>query len=166
MKNLLTLHNDSSFAVQCSNSVSKTKAILLFTIKIIEMFELHGSMPPERSATHQATIPLKFLIIIHNDANVQTINQSKSLPGFWVVVTSLDGINSWLIQTLLRGENDSKQSDEIQATRVEGMPEFQAKRFPQIIFHCFPLSINKNHLITNDFYQFRSLSTCIGYSGK
>ena len=43
---------------------------------------------------------------------------------------SLDGINSWLIQTLLRGENDSKQSDEIQATRVEGMPEFQAKRFP------------------------------------
>ena len=115
MKNLLSLHNDSSFTVQCSNSVSKTKAILLFTIKIIEMFELHGSMPPERSATHQATIPLKFLIIIHNDANVQTINQSKTLPGFWVVVTSLDGINSWLIQTLLRGENDLRQSDEFQA---------------------------------------------------
>jgi len=30
-------------------------------------------------------------------------------------VTSLDGINGWSIQTLLRGENDSKQSDEIQA---------------------------------------------------
>ena len=29
---------------------------------------------------------------------------------------SLDGINGWSIQTLLRGENDSKQSDEIQAT--------------------------------------------------
>ena len=29
---------------------------------------------------------------------------------------SLDGINDWSIQTLLRGENDSKQSDEIQAT--------------------------------------------------
>ena len=28
---------------------------------------------------------------------------------------SWDGINGWLIQTLLRGENDSKQSDEIQA---------------------------------------------------
>ena len=112
MKNLLTLHNDSSFAVQCSNSV------LLFTIKIIKMFELHGSMPPEQSATHQATIPLKFLIIIHNYANVQTINQSKSLPGFWVVVTSLDGINSWLIQTLLRGENDLRQSDEFQANIV------------------------------------------------
>ena len=27
----------------------------------------------------------------------------------------MDGINSWSIQTLLRGENDSKQSDEIQA---------------------------------------------------
>ena len=36
-------------------------------------------------------------------------------PGFRVVVTSLDGINGWSIQTLLRGENDSKQSDEIQA---------------------------------------------------
>ena len=168
MKNLPTLRNDSSFAVQFSISVSKTRAILLFKIKIklIEMFELNERMPGMRSAEYQATIPLKFFIIIHNYANVQTINQSKSLPGFWVVVTSLDGINSWLIQTLLRGENDSKQSDEIQATRVEGMPEFQAKRFPQIIFHCFPLSINKNHLITNDFYQFRSLSTCIGYSGK
>ena len=41
MKNLLTLRNDSSFAVQFSNSVSKTRAILLFTIKIIEMFELY-----------------------------------------------------------------------------------------------------------------------------
>ena len=30
-------------------------------------------------------------------------------------MTSLDGINGWSIQTLLRGENDSKQSDEFQA---------------------------------------------------
>ena len=29
---------------------------------------------------------------------------------------SLDGINGRSIQTLLRGENDSKQSDEFQAT--------------------------------------------------
>ena len=43
MKNLPTLLNDSSFAVQFSISVSKTRAILLFKIKIklIEMFELH-----------------------------------------------------------------------------------------------------------------------------
>ena len=43
MKNLPTLRNDSSFAVQFSISVSKTRAILLFKIKIklIEMFELH-----------------------------------------------------------------------------------------------------------------------------
>ena len=45
MKNLPTLRNDSSFAVQFSISVSKTRAILLFTIKIIEMFELHASIP-------------------------------------------------------------------------------------------------------------------------
>ena len=70
MKNLPTLRNDSSFAVQFSNSVSKTRAILLFTIKIIEMFELHASMPPMQSAEYLATIPLKFLIIIHNYANV------------------------------------------------------------------------------------------------
>ena len=79
------------------------------------MFELHASMPPMRSAEYQVTISLKFLLIIHNYANDQTINQSKSLPGFRLVVTSLDGISGWLIQTLLRGENDSKQSDEIQA---------------------------------------------------
>ena len=54
--------------------------------------------------------------IMHNYANVQTINQSKSLPGSRVL-TSLDGINGQSIQTLLRGENDSKQSDEIQATK-------------------------------------------------
>ena len=46
--------------------------------------------------------------------------QSKSLPGFRVVVTSLDGINGRSIQTLLRGENDSKQSDKIQATPNTG----------------------------------------------
>ena len=116
MKNLPTLLNDSSFAVQFSNSVSKTRAILLFMIKTIEMFELHASMPPMRSAEYQATIPLKFLIITHNYAKVETINQSKSLPGFRVVVTSLDGINSWSIQMLVR-ENNSKQSDEIQASK-------------------------------------------------
>ena len=32
-----------------------------------------------------------------------------------MVVTSLYGINGWSIQTLLRGENDLKQLDEIQA---------------------------------------------------
>ena len=58
MKNLPTLRNDSPFAVQFSNLVSKTRAILLFTMKIIEMFELPPmfEMPP--------------IIIIHNYANV------------------------------------------------------------------------------------------------
>ena len=72
MKNLPTLRNDSSFAVQFSISVSKTGAILLFKVKIklIEMFELHERMPDMRSAEYQATIPLKFFIIIHNYANV------------------------------------------------------------------------------------------------
>ena len=80
MKNLPTRRNDSSFAVQFSNSVLKTRAILLFTIKIIEMFELHTSMPPMRSAEYQATIPLKFLIIIHNYTNIQTIIQHTCQP--------------------------------------------------------------------------------------
>ena len=72
MKNLPTLHNDSSFAVQFSISVSKTRAVLLFKIKIelIEMFELNDRMPGVRSAEHQATIPLKLSIIIHNYSNV------------------------------------------------------------------------------------------------
>ena len=62
MKNLPTLRNDCLFAVQFSNSVLKTRAILLFTINIIEMFELHASMPPMQSAECQATIPQKFPI--------------------------------------------------------------------------------------------------------
>ena len=66
------LRNDSSFAVQFSISVSKTRAILLFKIKIklIEVFELHERMPGMRSVEYQATILLKFFIIIHNYANV------------------------------------------------------------------------------------------------
>ena len=87
MKNLLTLRNDSSFAVQFSISVSKTRAILLFKIKIklIEMFELNERMPGMRSAEYQATIPLKFFIIIHNYVIVYTIKLLKSVPGFRVV---------------------------------------------------------------------------------
>ena len=75
----------------------------LFTpaMKIVKIFELNASMPGVRSAKYQTTVPLKFLIIIHNYANVWTINQSKSLPGFPVVM-SLDGINGGSIQTLLR----------------------------------------------------------------
>ena len=34
-------------------------------------------------------------------------------------MTSLDGINRQSIQTLLRRENDSKQSDEIQDSRIQ-----------------------------------------------
>ena len=68
MKNPPTLHNDSSFAVQFSISVSKTRAILLFKIKIklIEMFELNERMPGMRSAEYQSTTSLKFFTIIHN----------------------------------------------------------------------------------------------------
>ena len=72
MKNLPTFRSDSSFAVQFSVSVSKTRAVLLFKIKIklIEMFELHKRIPEMQSAEYQAIIPLKFFIIIHNYANV------------------------------------------------------------------------------------------------
>ena len=72
MKNLPTLCNDSSFAIQFSISVSKTRAILPFKIKkLIEMFELNERIPEMPSAEYEATIPLKFFIIIHNNyANV------------------------------------------------------------------------------------------------
>ena len=72
MKNLPTLLNDSLFAVQFSILVSNTRAILLFKIKIelIEMFDLHERMQGMQSAEYQATIALKFFIIIHNYANV------------------------------------------------------------------------------------------------
>ena len=36
-----------------------------------------------------------------------------------ICFNSLDGINGRSIQTLLRGENDSKQSDEFQATSLD-----------------------------------------------
>ena len=51
--------------------------------------------------------PAKILIIIQDYANVWAINKSKSLPGFRVV-TSLDGIKGWSIQTLLRGRREEK----------------------------------------------------------
>ena len=41
----------------------------------------------------------------------QSTNQNYyAVLGQWV--TSLDGINDWSIQTLLRGENDSKQREQ------------------------------------------------------
>ena len=72
MKNLPTLRKDSSFGVQFSISVSKTRVILLFKIKtkVIECFELNERMPGVRFAEYQATIPLKIFIIINNYANV------------------------------------------------------------------------------------------------
>ena len=64
----MILHSQFNLAF----SVSKTRAILLFKIKIklIEMFEPNERMPLLRSAEYQATIQLKFFIIIHNYANV------------------------------------------------------------------------------------------------
>ena len=57
MRNLATLRNDSLFAVQFSISVSNTRAILLFKIKIklIEMLEVNERMPGMRSAEYQAS---------------------------------------------------------------------------------------------------------------
>ena len=63
----MILHSQLSISFQLSISVSKTRAILLFTI---EMFELHAIIPEMRSAEYQATIQLKFLIIMRNYANV------------------------------------------------------------------------------------------------
>ena len=65
MKNLPTLGNDSSIAVQFSISVSKTREILLFKIKIklMEMFEVNERMLEMRSAESSSDNPGK---IFHN----------------------------------------------------------------------------------------------------
>ena len=65
MKNLPTLRNDSSFAVQFSISVSKTREILLFKIKIklMEMFEVNERMLEMRSAESSSDNPGE---IFHN----------------------------------------------------------------------------------------------------
>ena len=58
------------------------------------------------------------------------MNQSKPLPGFRVVMASLDVTNGQSIQTLLRGQNDSKQSDEIQATFTDCFNCLHTERSP------------------------------------
>ena len=49
-------------------------------------------------------------------------------------MTSLDGINGSSIQTLLRGENDSKQSDEFQARIMEGIFLGWKSSTPEFLF--------------------------------
>ena len=46
-------------------------------------------------------------------------------------MTSLDGINGPSIQTLLRGENDSKQSDEFQAIYYQDIAIILKKTSPE-----------------------------------
>ena len=48
-------------------------------------------------------------------------------------MTSLDGINGRSIWTLLRGEDDSKQSDEIQATIIVTDYQYAISIFPYIL---------------------------------
>ena len=74
--------------------VLKTSVILLFAVKVVEIFQLHVIC--WMSNDSPAKISRNY-----NYANAWTISQSKSLPVFWVV-TSLDGINGRSIQTLLR----------------------------------------------------------------
>ena len=55
-------------------------------------------------------------------------------------MTSLGGINGRPIQALLKGENDSKQSNEIQATEVRDI-EFISKQLCQFFCLYFFLSL-------------------------
>ena len=81
-----------------------------------------------RWLSNQTTVtPLKFLIIIHNYANVWTINHSKSLPGFRVV-TSLDGI----IQTFNRAEKRTR-SNRLKSRLLFGEFRFSKKSFNVLI---------------------------------
>ena len=56
-----------------------------------------------RSAECQTTVPLKFLIIIHNYANVWTINRLKKLPEQRVVSSEIQVsivVRVWTILSL------------------------------------------------------------------
>ena len=94
MKNLPTLGNDSSFVTQFSFEDEGNLAVY---DKGCRNVELQESVPGMRSAEYQTTIPLKFLIIVHNYANVWTIKITTRFSG-----RDVTG------RTLLRGENDSK----------------------------------------------------------
>ena len=68
-------------------------------------------------------------------------------------MTSLDGINGRSIQTLLRGENDSKQLDEFQASRQDDRTNRQDDRASgqgdienrhRVFFT--PILLNRHHL--------------------
>ena len=93
---------------------------------------------------------------MHNYANVWTINQSKSLPGFQVVMTSLDGINGRSIQTLLRGENDSKHLDEIRAT----------DKAPRSSSKLTPLSVVFSTLFSVFYLVMKHCLSCLIYLRK
>ena len=115
-------------------ALAKSFSSVVFLVRLSRQFRLTG-----RKATWRSEFPL-FTISSDNPAkifrnyayyaSVSTINQSKSLPGFRVAVASLDGINGWSIQTLLRGENDSKQSGEIQATFIDCFNCLHTERSP------------------------------------
>ena len=128
MKNLPTLPNDSSFTVQFSISVSKTRAILLFTIKIIEMFELHASIPGMLSDEYQMTIPLKFLIICLTTfllVHRKSLKKKKESSSFTVIINSILCFHS-------RGQHLSKRKP-LHKKRLQLRQDWQT--WPQ--FHCF-----------------------------
>ena len=81
------------------------KASVAFKVKNVAFvqsfntFALYYLRAWHRLAECRTTVPLKFVTIIHNYANVWMIK--KLLPGF-LVITSLYGINNdWSIQTCL-----------------------------------------------------------------
>ena len=61
-------------------------------------------------------------------------------------MTSLDGINGRSIQTLLRGENDSKQSDEFQATFYPDSYIFMSFEITQVYLRSAASRVCKGHL--------------------
>ena len=78
MKNLPTLGIDSSFVTQLS---FEDKGNFAVYDKGCRNVELRESVPGMRSAEYQATIPLKFLIIVHNYANAWTIKITTRFSG-------------------------------------------------------------------------------------
>ena len=99
-----------------------------FTIKIVEIFELHARM---LSAEYQTTVSLKFLLIIHNYWNGldnQPIQITTLCSGSDVIGRHLRPVDSYVTE----GVNDSKWCLEFRLTTVQ-MVQLSNRQFINVI---------------------------------
>ena len=79
-------------------------------------------------------------------------------------MTSLDSITGWLIQILLRGENDSKQSDEIQANGLTPLENLDSSTFLTLFFYSlktlFHFIEHRQTVLLADFAKNKNMEKC------